>query len=340
MSDGLDLARLVRWGILGAGQIAATVCADIAASPGSEVVAVGARDVDRARVFARRLGVRRAHPSYDDLVADPDVDVVYVATTHGQHHEHALLALRAGKPVLVEKAFALNAWQALEIVAEARARGLFCMEAMWMRHNPLVARAVEVGLSGRIGDVTAVKADLSRRFPYDPGHRLFDLAAGGGALLDLGVYPLNLVWAVLGPPSGLSATGRLAPTGADWVSGLQLSYPSGAVGQVLASSASDSPDTGVILGTEGWVRLDGRIHRPTSITVSLGDRVETVTGTSYGNSYGPEVAEVERCLRLGLTESPALPLDDTVAILATLDDARSQLGVTYPADRLAPRSDI
>src|SRR5215831_21385605 len=182
------MADLVRWGILGAGGIAGTVGAEIAATPGNEVAAVGSRDADRAAALAGRLAAPRCYGSYAELAADPDVDVVYVATTHGQHHEHALLALRAGKPVLVEKAFTLNAREARDVIAEARARRLFCMEAMWMRLNPLIRTAQEVATSGRIGDLVSVRSDLSTRFEFDPKHRLFDLEVGGGALLDIGVY--------------------------------------------------------------------------------------------------------------------------------------------------------
>src|SRR5215471_12412397 len=267
------MADLVRWGILGAGGIAGTVGAEIAATPGNEVAAVGSRDADRAAALAGRLAAPRCYGSYAELAADPDVDVVYVATTHGQHHEHALLALRAGKPVLVEKAFTLNARQAREVVAEARSRRLFCMEAMWMRLNPLVRTARAVAESGRIGELISVRADLSARFEYDPEHRLYDLAAGGGALLDLGIYPATFTWLFLGRPDSVQAVGSLSPTG----------------DEVL-------PDT-----------LPGR-------------------------GYGPEVAEVERCLRAGELESPLVPLDETVAILEVLDGVRAQLGVHYPAD--------
>lgn len=324
----------VRWGVLGAGGIAATVGADIAASPGSTLLAVGARSADRARAFAEEHRIERHYGGYADLVADPDLDVIYIATPHSHHHEHALLALRAGKAVLVEKAFTLNAWQAREVVDEARQRSLFCMEAMWMRLDPLVAQAVELAQSGAIGEITAVRADLSRWFSYDPHHRLFDLDLGGGALLDLGVYPLHFAWAVLGAPSAVSATGQLSPTGSDLVSALQLSYPSGAVAQVLTSAGSNSPDTGLILGTEGWIRLAPRLHRSETVTVRTADGERVLHGAREGNGYLPQVAEVERCLRAGLGESPRLPLDETVAVMEVLDDARRQLGVVYAADRL------
>lgn len=332
MAAPLDPFRPIRWGILGAGSIAATVGAQITASEHSELLAVGSRDAARAAAFAEANGIARAYGSYSELAADPDIDVIYIATTHGQHHEHALLALAAGKPVLVEKAFTLNARQAREVVAEARTRDLFCMEAMWMRLNPLVQQAVSMAHSGRIGEVTTVRADLSRHFAYDASHRLFDLAAGGGALLDLGVYPLHFEWLVLGPPSSVSAVGRLSPTGSDLVAAVQLSYASGAVAQAHTSAAGDSPDSGLILGTAGWIRLDERVHHPASVTVSTAAGVETYPATEYGSGYGPQIAEVERCLRAGLIESPAVPLDDTVAILEMIDEVRAQIGVRYAAD--------
>lgn len=332
MTAPLAAARPVRWGILGAGDIAATVGADIAASADSEVLAVGSRDAGRGEAFARAHGIPRSYGSYDALVADPDIDVIYVASPHGRHRDHALLALRAGKPVLVEKAFTLNAREAREVVAVAKGRRLFCMEAMWMRLDPLVLRAVEIAHSGALGSIMAVRADLSRHFAYDPEHRLFNLSLGGGALLDMGVYPVNFVWAMLGRPRHVTAAGQLSPTGSDVVAALQLSYDDGAVAQVLTSAGNASPETGVVIGTEGWLRLDPRLHRAETITVSTSAGVEVITGKRTGNGYGPQIEEVERCLRAGLTESPRLPLADTVAILEMLDEARAQLGVVYAAD--------
>ncbi len=322
----------IRWGILGAGGIAATVGADIAASPGSVLAAVGARDAGRAEAFAVEHGVARSYGSYAELVADPDVDVVYIATTHAQHHEHALLALEAGKPVLVEKAFTVNARQAREVVSAARARQLFCMEAMWMRFNPLIRRAQEVAASGQIGELVSVRADLSKRFEFDASHRLFDLAAGGGALLDLGVYPLTLAWMFLGRPGQVQTAGTLSPTGSDATVAMQFSYPSGVVAQIHTSAIAESPYAALICGTDGWIRVETRVHRPTGITIGTDSGTEYIPGQYAGNGYGLQVAEVERCLRAGELESPVVPLDDTVAILETIDEIRRQVGVRYAAD--------
>ena len=323
----------IRWGILGAGTIAATVGSDIAATPGNLLQAVAARDADRAAAFASRWGVRRAYGSYACLVADDEVDVVYVATTHAQHHEHALLALRAGKPVLVEKAFTLNARQAREVVAEARARRLFCMEAMWTRLNPLIRQAVDIAHSGRIGDVVAVRADLSRHFPYAAGHRLFDLAAGGGALLDLGVYPATVAWLFLGRPDTVQALGSRAPSGADLTSAVQWGYSEGRVAQLFCSAAGESPLAVVVSGTTGWIVVEPRIHRPERLVVRDADGRQVIEGApTVGNGYRLEVEEVARCVRAGELESPLVPLDETVGILEVLDEARRQLGVRYVAD--------
>jgi predicted dehydrogenase len=326
------LSDPIRWGILGAGSIAATVGADIAASPGCTLAAVGARDLARAEAFAATNGVARAYGSYAELVADPEVDVVYIATTHGQHHEHALLALEAGKPVLVEKAFALNARQAREIVATARERRLFCMEAMWMRFNPLVRRAQQVVASGAIGEVVGLRAELCSRFEFDARHRLFDLAAGGGALLDLGVYPITFAWLILGAPEHVDAIGTLSPTGSDASVSIQCGYRDGALGQIFTSAVTHSPAAGMICGTKGTVEIGPRIQRATSLTVTTEPGEEFTTTPITGNGYGLQVAEVARCLRQGELESPVVPLDETVAILEMIDDVRKRIGVRYPAD--------
>jgi predicted dehydrogenase len=323
----------IRWGILGAGGIAATVGSDIAATPGNVLQAVAARDAARAAAFAQTWGVGRSYGSYAELLADDDVDVVYIATTHGQHHEQALAALRAGKPLLVEKAFTLNARQAREVVAEARTRRLFCMEAMWTRLNPLIRQAVEIARSGRIGDVVAVRADLSRHFPFDATHRLFDLAAGGGALLDLGIYPATVAWLFLGRPDAVQAVGSLAATGSDLTTAMQWAYADGRVAQLYCSAAGNSPAAVLVNGTAGWIRIEPRIHRPKQLIVQDVEGQEVIDGVPPpGNGYGLEVEEVARCLRAGELESPLVPLDETVAILEVLDEARRQIGVRYAAD--------
>ena len=324
----------IRWGILGAGGIAGLVGPEIAAEPGNEVVAVGARDLDRATRLAHTVGAPRSYGSYAELVADPDVDIVYITTTPAQHHEQALLALRAGKPVLAEKPFAVNAREAREVVAEARARQLFCMDGMWMRLNPLIIQAQQIARSGRIGELISVHADLSHLFEYDPKHRVYDLAAGGGALLDLGVYPATFAWLFLGRPDTVEAIGALAPTGTDASVAMQWAYQDGRFAQISCTTRGTNPLTGLVAGTNGWISIGGRVHRAPFITVHDESGDEVLRQTIKGAGFNHEIAEVARCLRAGEAESPRVPLDETIAILDVLDSARAQLGVRYPADEV------
>lgn len=321
----------VRWGVLGAGGIAATVGADVAGSPGSVVAAVASRDAARARDLANRLGAPRAYGSYDELVADPDVDVVYVATTHAQHHAAALTALRAGKPVLVEKPIALNARQGREIAAAAAQRGLLCVEGMWTRLNPAVGAVAAIVASGEIGEVRALRADLSHAFDDDPRHRLFDPAVGGGALLDLGVYPAALAWLLLGRPASVRAEATLARTGVDASVAMSWTYDDGRSALLTCSALSESGSTATVVGTRGWVELDAPLFRTERITVCTpaGGRTERYP-LPAGNGYGLEVAEVERCLAAGATQSDRVPLAATLGVLEVLDEVRRQIGVRYP----------
>jgi len=325
------VAGRVRWGILGAGGIAATVGADVAASPGSRVVAVAARDVDRARGLAGRLGAPHAYGSYDELVADPEVDVVYVATTHAQHHAAALTALRAGKPVLVEKPIALNARQGREIAEAAAERGLLCLEGMWTRLNPAFAAIRDVIASGEIGEVRALRVDLSHPFAYDPKHRLFDPQVGGGALLDLGVYPAAIAWWLLGRPDGVQAEATLAATGVDAAASMCWTYDDGRVAQLTCSAVSSAGSTATLVGTRGWIETAGMVFRAEEFTVctAAGSRTQRHP-LPAGNGYGLEVAEVEKCLADGVTDSLAMPLADSLGVLEVLDEARRQVGVRYP----------
>lgn len=329
----------VRWAILGAGRIAATVGADIQASPDSEVVAVGARSGPRAAELAARLGAARSYGSYADLVADPDVDVVYVATTHAQHHEHARLALRAGRPVLVEKAFTLTAGQARDVLAEAQARDLFCMEAMWMRMHPLLHRARDLIAEGALGTVLSVTVDHGLHFEYDPHDRLFALDAGGGALLDLGVYSVTFAWLFLGRPDAVAATGHLSPTGSDATTALQWSYADDRFAHVSCTAESTTPGTGLVVGTSGWLRFGGQFYNPESLEVSSDGQLRRYHHDNGDHPYLAQIREVERCLRAGERESPLVPWADTVGILELMDDARRQLGVRYPADDDAAHDD-
>jgi predicted dehydrogenase len=335
MATSIDADRPVRWGFLGAGGIATKMAQDLAVSTSNVLTAVAARSTERAQQFADRFGATSAYGDYRALVEDPDIDVVYVATTHPQHHEQALLAIAAGKPVLIEKPVCLNARQTAEVFQAAEQAGVFAMEAMWMRTNPLIRTAQKLIADGAIGEVRAVRAEMSLGLAYNPAHRLYDLANGGGALLDLGIYPATFGWLFLGKPDRVSVSGTLAPTGSDDSVAMQWDYADGRSAQLWCSASVPGPYRGLIQGSDGWIRTEGRFHRPAALTVTTGDGQTSVTDPLDPDlpGYTPQIEEVERCLRAGELTSPLVPPSDTIAIMALLDEARADLGVRYPGEQ-------
>lgn len=329
----MSIATPIRWGFLGAGGIAGKVAADLVRTPGNELVAVAARDASRAASFADRFGAARSYGDYAALAADDEVDVVYIATTHPRHKEQALLAIEAGKPVLIEKPVCLNAADTRDVFDAASRAGVFAMEAMWMRTNPLIRQAQSLITDGAIGTVRSVRAEMSLGLPYDPSHRLFDLANGGGALLDLGVYPVTFAWMLLGEPDSVSVVGDRVATGADSTVSLQWSYQDGREAQLWCSASLPGPYRGLVQGTAGWIEFHGRFYSPTGFTLGGADgSVQTFDEGPDPAGYRPEIAEVARCLRAGLLTSPLIPPAETVAIMGLLDDARASLGVRYPGE--------
>ncbi|MGZ4436384.1 MAG: Gfo/Idh/MocA family protein [Nocardioides sp.] len=328
--------RPVRWGILATGKIATGFARNLALLPECELAGVGARRLESAEAFAAEHGSAstRAYGDYRALVEDPDVDVVYVATPHALHKEHVELAFEAGKPVLVEKAITLTEADAADLVAQARERGLFLMEAMWMRCNPLVRRLQQLVASGAVGEVRQVRADLGFRVDKPSTDRLLDPALGGGALLDMGVYALTFAHLFLGEPSTVASVGSLSEQGADLDLALSLGYPSGAVAALTSTMTAWSPRTASIATTTGRLDLPPGFHHPTEATWTGADgSTETLREEVIGTGLANEAQEVVRCLRNGETESPLVPLDDTVALMGLMDRIREQLGVRYLADR-------
>ncbi|WP_022926132.1 Gfo/Idh/MocA family protein [Serinicoccus marinus] len=323
--------RPVRWGLLAAGGIARALAQAIAAVEGGEVVAVAARDGDRARSFAEEFGIPRAYGSYAELVDDAEVDAVYISSTHPFHREQALACVRAGKHVLVEKPTTLTVHDTEEVLEAARAAGVLAVEAMWTRCQPIVLDALARVRRGDIGTVRSVHAALPVPFDYDESHRLFDLANGGGALLDLGIYPVTLAHLFAGHPTHLHVLGSRVATGADALVALQWMTTEGAVVQVLTDSLSHGSTETLVRGSEGSLQLHGPINNPTSFTVRRGEEEQLVDGGDR-RGYEHEVEEFHRCLELGLPESPLIPHADTVAIMTILESARRELGVRYPQE--------
>ncbi|HEY2044187.1 MAG TPA: Gfo/Idh/MocA family oxidoreductase [Jatrophihabitans sp.] len=335
MADGLGTDHPVRWGILGAGRIAGRVGDDIARTDGNVVSAVAAREAGRAAGFAARYEGARSYGSYAELAADPDVDVVYIATTHPVHRDQALMCIEAGKPVLVEKPVCLNASDTRAVFEAAQKAQLFAMEAMWMRTNPIIRQAEQLVAEGAIGDIAGVRAALSLSLGFDPSHRMYDMDNGGGVLLDMGIYPVTFAWLFLGKPSAVSTIGTVSPTGSDTTVAMQWTNARGQDAQLWCSATVKAPDRGLIIGTAGWIETKGRFHNPFGLIVHTddGDTEIDDPAVGLGNGYGPEITEVARCLRAGLLESPLIPHADTIEIMELLDEARSVLGVKYPNER-------
>jgi predicted dehydrogenase len=314
------------------GKIAGAFAENLALLPEAEIAAVASRRPESARAFADQHGAAAAYGSYEELVADPDVDVVYVATPHALHKDNTLMAFEAGKPVLCEKALTLNARDAEELVAEARKRQLFFMEAMWMRCNPVVRRLKQVAEHGLLGEISQVRADLGFFVDRPETDRLLNPELGGGALLDMGIYPLTFAHLFLGEPEQVQAVATMAPSGIDLNIALALGYRSGAVASLSSTVTSWSPRSASIATERGRVDIAAPFHEPRRATwTSEGESLdisETVTGTGLAN----EALEVIRCLRNGEVESPLVPLDETVELMHLMDRIREQIGLRYAAD--------
>lgn len=323
----------IRWGIIGTGGIASAFAGDLKLLPDAQVVAVGSRSQKSADEFGDRFDIPRRYATYEQLADDPEIDAIYVSTPHPMHHANALLAIRAGKAVLVEKPFTINAKEARELVSEARARGTFLMEAMWTRHLPHIVALREILAQGRLGAVRSVMADHGQWFTKNAAHRLFAPELGGGALLDLGVYPISFASMVLGNPSKITAVSDQAFTGVDAQTGILLQYQGGQHAVLFTSLETRTPNWACVNGTEARIEIEGVFYTPSRFRlISRDGDVEQFDFPHEGHGLRHQAATVGRCLRAGLTESDALPLDESIAIMETMDEIRRQIGLTYPSE--------
>lgn len=335
-----DQAPAVRWGILGAGWIAGSFAEAVTSATASTVRAVGSRSAAKARAFAdAHLGAdaagATAHGSYEDLVADPDVDVVYVATPHSHHREHALLAIAAGKHVLVEKAFTRNAVEAEEVFAAARDAGVFVMEAMWTRFLPHVAAIHAAIADGEIGEIITLAADHGQFFDVADTHRLVNPDLAGGALLDLGVYPVSFAHDILGVPESITAVGTLTETGVDGQVSMIFDYPGRTQAVLTTTLWAATPTTATITGTAGRIEIDGAFYAPTSLRVVRHDGTVREVARPDVAGLAFEAAEVARRVHAGDTQSDRMSWQSTLDVLASLDEVRRQVGVVFPGEGAA-----
>lgn len=331
-----DLDRPLRWGVVGTGGIATKVMSDLLLVPDATLAAVCSRSAERGAAYASGLTVPAGQPRpepavfqrLDDML--PQIDVLYVATPHAVHHESALPALESGTAVLVEKAISTRYEHAEAMITTAREQRTFLMEAVWTRFNPLHVQLRELIGAGAIGEIRRVVDDFSFLFPYDPSHRLFDPALGGGALLDQGPYPVSMIQSLLGNPESVDVVGGLAPNGVDDSATLMFRYADGVAGLGTCTLLANGPNTASIVGTLGRVEIDANALAPTRMTLYRNDsEPEVFAASPIGSGYVPELQEVQAGVRAGVIESQVMPHRDSLGMMRILTDALAAIGVRH-----------
>ena len=319
-------------GIIGAGWIAEKMAETVAAMNGYEISAIASRSIERARLFAAKFNIKKAYGSYEELVRDNDIDLIYVATPHSHHFQHTKLAVEHGKPCLVEKAFTANAREAAELLQLAESKGVFVTEAIWTRYMPLSHKIKELLDGGAIGEPRLLSASLC--YPLEDKERITNPALCGGALLDVGVYVLNFARMYFGSDIVKTVTNcQLGATGMDMQESISLSYADGKMANLQAGARCLNDCQGVISGTEGYIRIDN-VNCPERVEVyrnyALAETYEKPSDMISGYEY--QVMESRRCIEAGLLESPMMPHAETISVMHQMDSLRKEWGVKYPMD--------
>lgn len=320
---------MLNWGILGPGRIAEKFAEDLSLSSQSRLAAVGSRSIERAESFASKYRAAHFFDSYESLANCPDVDIIYIATPHVFHYENTLQCLNAGKHVLCEKPFAMNSKQASEMVALAQNKGLFLMEGIWTRFIPCIEKLHSILEEEKIGSIETIRADFGFRASPDKV-RLFDKKLGGGALLDVGIYPIYLALSLLGLPNKILASARMNANQIDTSNGMLFEYENHSLAILESSIEANTPIEAYLYGSEAIIKIHSRFHHPEKLTIDYYSGVREEIKLPYsGNGYLHEIQEVEQCLALEKTESDKLPLDFTLQLSETLDQILTQINLTY-----------
>ncbi len=320
----------IRWGILSTGKIAHALAKTFNEMADAELVAVASRSQASADSFGAQYNIPNRYGSYEAMMADKDVDAVYIATPNSLHYENMLMCIEAGKHMLCEKSFTLNAQQAQLCVDRARANKLFLMEAMWTRFIPATVQARQWVQEGLLGELKQVRAEFCVNLPYNPEGRVYNPELGGGALLDVGVYPVSFAVHWLGIPDDIYSFAFLGETGVDEYESIMFGYEKGAIAQLAAGVRFRGTQEAVVIGDKGYVRFHANFHHSSRLTLKQVDMPEREVDIPYGNGYRYEVEEVHRCIKAGKLESDIMPLDETIAIMELMDTLRAEWGVEYP----------
>lgn len=323
----------IRWGIIGTGNIANKFAMDLDFIADAELVAVASRSQKSADWFADHYNIPYRYPNYEKLAENPDIDVVYISTPHPFHKGNSLLCLKNNKAVLCEKPFTINAKEAVELVAYARANKLFLMEAMWNRYLPALKRLKHLLAENVIGDILQLTADFSLKFQFDPKHRLFSPELGGGALLDLGIYPVSFSSFIFGQPKQIKSFAYLGQTGVDEQTSIILEFDDRKMASLFTSTRFTSPSEALLIGTKGNIKIHGPIYAPSRLTL-VQDKKETIMEFPFeGVGLHFEAQEVIDCLKTGKMESDMMPLAESISIMKTMDTIRRQWGLVYPTEQ-------
>jgi predicted dehydrogenase len=327
--------RNIHWGILGLGKIAHKFAQDLVKVEDAAITAVASRSMDKARVFGKEFNAANVYGSYDELMMDPDVDIIYIATPHSKHYELTMQCLHYGKAVLCEKPIAINARQAKEMVELAREKQLFLMEGLWTRFMTSTIKVLELIKSGAIGELLSVRADFGFKVNASPDSRLLDPNLGGGSLLDVGIYPLYLSLLLLGDMKSMQAIATINDRGIDLTCSILGNHGDGQKSLLESSFVSDTPTEAYIYGKEGHIQMKSRFHHCKSLEVT---HYTTGFNKTYdlpyvGNGYTHEILEVHHCLKHNKTQSDLLPLSMSLKLMQHLDSIRSEIKVVYPTDK-------
>lgn len=321
------------WGIIGAGNIAGQFAEDLNLLSRARLKAVSSRSSDRASAFAKKYNIPVAYDSWEAMAADPEIDIVYVATHHPFHFQNTRECLEAGKAVICEKPITMNRRELETLLRIARENHTFLMEAIWTRFLPSTLKVLQIMERGELGNLKSVYADFGFKVDYDPGHRLYDPAIGGGVLLDAGIYPVFIAQLLAGPPTKIQATASFAPSGADHSCSMIFEHEHEVFSSLNCTVLNDAPSEANIIFENGWIRMESWWLSPGPITIyRKGKKPERVKFPEPGNGYHYEAAEVMHCLDRGLTESHALPGDFSLDLMGTLDAIRGICGIRYPQD--------
>lgn len=326
------MSKVYNWAVLGCGRIAKKFSSDLKLLPNARLYAAASRDLTRAQDFVRENGFEKAYGSYEEMVSDPLVDIVYVATPHSHHYEHTLLCLKNKKAVLCEKAFAINKREAEEMVACAKEHNTFLMEAFWTMFQPSYTKAMEIIRSGELGKLRVVRSDFAFKGFFDPQKRLYNVALGGGSLLDIGIYPVFAALTSLGKPDAIKTFADFSPTGSEESISILFSYENGEMANLTSSFAAYSPTQTEYWFEKGHMILNPRWFTPTNITLwKEGEEVQTFPSEHrQGFGYQYEAAHVMDCLDSGKIESDRMPWQLSLDLMETLDRIRADAGIVFP----------